>query len=1121
MRRKKISIIGALVLGLVMSGCGSVATRLEKDKLNTLTNVSTVTKSISEISGTTTNGTQKASLVVDTNITLSVNPDGNNGKVYNKGAEWRLYQTNSAVVNVSASNNYLISSVTFEFSVSNTGAFLYNSSAITSGTAVSINELSTATFTVGNSGTATNGQVKVTSISVTYGNGSGQQGPVNLTNPDPQFDSDKKEITWTLDTNAEGYKVKIDNGNWIDIEQDVDSYDVSNESAGTHTFTVKAIGNGTTYNTVEGSVNFTIVPPFTAKSYGLCTKQNDLEVGAKYIITNGIDSNIVAMSTETNNNNVRETLVSKDSNGKIQSTYDTLVLELGGSDDAWTFLTTNYTGTNGYFESAATGTSNNLFVKAHDSIDDIPDNGKFTISFNGNVVSIVANAGERTHMRYNAGSNLFSLYASGQNEIYLWKEVTKTVESLTVIGTPSKTTYFVEEQFDPTGITSIVANYSDNSTKDLALTDLSWPVLYLSDHTARGSYTELGTTVYTPNYDVTVQNDSIESLTISGNMTKTAYFTSEQWDKTGLAVTAHYLSGRTLPIDANLYIYSDYEMTNLVERPEDLNQTGSNLKIYIKAEYGLVVSTTPYEQTVSVTVEHGTTAGDPLTATEAFNIGNALANNASTEKYYYIVGVVSEIVDDPAADMEAYGNVTFWIENENDHTARYFEAFRVVPVNAEDVAKLKVGAEVTFCGSIQKYVKDNVTTIETKAGATLFTVTYDEIVLTGITLDATNLCLEVGDEHTFTVSAIPTGAEIGTVTWTSTDEDVVMIDDGYIVAAKEGTATVTARVSDTIYAECNVVVTAPSHKLSSSLFSLDFTTSLPKLDDYSTSCGSVTHNAGGYFVENGTNGTSTAFFTVAGGEPLFGLGSSDIEFKARICRGNVGDTLGNDVKVVLLNMAGEEIEGTDVTVTSTLTTSPEDYTVTVPYNAQAYGIKMYHLKTSGYTVRFYGMEANLKAVSTYATLLADETNTGVENVKIKFGAKISTAAWDEIILKHGEITDYGVMMFKQTRSPDNYSDTPVQDIFKQGLPLNNIHKGDGTPVSTDGENYLFSAKVNITNTANYGVIFCAAPYVIAGGEVYFLGEMQFSVNTLAQYHQANGGSNLSDTALDLLAGTNN
>lgn len=126
-----------------------------------------VKKTIKEISGTTTNGTQVATLNVDANVTLSVNSDGNNGKVYSTGAEWRLYQTNSPKPTVTAAAGYKLLFVSLTFTVSN-GALLKNGTEnVASGDVVAVNA-SSIQFTVGNSGTATNGQVKVTAISVIY-----------------------------------------------------------------------------------------------------------------------------------------------------------------------------------------------------------------------------------------------------------------------------------------------------------------------------------------------------------------------------------------------------------------------------------------------------------------------------------------------------------------------------------------------------------------------------------------------------------------------------------------------------------------------------------------------------------------------------------------------------------------------------------------------------------------------------------------------------------------------------------------------------------------------------------------------------------------------------------------
>lgn len=126
----------------------------------------TVTKSIHDLFPNDANGTQEATLYSDAVLSISVNPDGNNGKVYGTGTEWRLYQSNNAVVTVAATNA-TIKTVAFEFTVKNTGVLNFNAVAMTSNTAVNVNAAS-AEFVVANSGAATNGQVIIKGFTVVY-----------------------------------------------------------------------------------------------------------------------------------------------------------------------------------------------------------------------------------------------------------------------------------------------------------------------------------------------------------------------------------------------------------------------------------------------------------------------------------------------------------------------------------------------------------------------------------------------------------------------------------------------------------------------------------------------------------------------------------------------------------------------------------------------------------------------------------------------------------------------------------------------------------------------------------------------------------------------------------------
>ena len=113
------------------------------------------------------NSTQYTTMTMDNNISVTVNGGGNSGKYYTSGTNWRLYQSESAELTISAANGKTIKSVKITYVVNNSGCLTHNGSNITSGTVVTVNA-TTTTFGVGNTGTATNGQARVTAIEVVY-----------------------------------------------------------------------------------------------------------------------------------------------------------------------------------------------------------------------------------------------------------------------------------------------------------------------------------------------------------------------------------------------------------------------------------------------------------------------------------------------------------------------------------------------------------------------------------------------------------------------------------------------------------------------------------------------------------------------------------------------------------------------------------------------------------------------------------------------------------------------------------------------------------------------------------------------------------------------------------------
>ncbi len=127
----------------------------------------TVTKTVAELASehSFTSGAVCTPFALDEVITVSTDAtDANTGKYYSNGEQIRLYQTGAAKLILTAAEGYKISSVTLEYASQNTGILV----EAASGEAVAFENVQSATFNVGNSGSATNGQARITSFSVTY-----------------------------------------------------------------------------------------------------------------------------------------------------------------------------------------------------------------------------------------------------------------------------------------------------------------------------------------------------------------------------------------------------------------------------------------------------------------------------------------------------------------------------------------------------------------------------------------------------------------------------------------------------------------------------------------------------------------------------------------------------------------------------------------------------------------------------------------------------------------------------------------------------------------------------------------------------------------------------------------
>ncbi len=117
-----------------------------------------------------TDTTKYTSFALNDVVTVTASDGNYNGAYYVNGNNWRIYQADNGTFTISAEGT-TISSVKITYVKYNTGILTYNGVNVDSGEIVNVNAAS-ATFGVGNTGDATNGQARITAIEVAYGTGS-------------------------------------------------------------------------------------------------------------------------------------------------------------------------------------------------------------------------------------------------------------------------------------------------------------------------------------------------------------------------------------------------------------------------------------------------------------------------------------------------------------------------------------------------------------------------------------------------------------------------------------------------------------------------------------------------------------------------------------------------------------------------------------------------------------------------------------------------------------------------------------------------------------------------------------------------------------------------------------
>lgn len=197
-------------------------------------------------------------LVLDAVVTLTTTNSGNSGKFFGSdpNRDWRLYQTDNAFITVSVASGYELQTIQFTYSVSNTGAL----EGAASGVVLDVTGNS-QTYNVVNTGTVTNGQVRLTAITVKYvpTSASAKQDPtLSFDNPTTSVNIGESVTNEaTIDPSSLSASITYSSSDTSIATVDNSTGEVEGVAAGTATITASFAGNDA-YNAASDSYVITV-----------------------------------------------------------------------------------------------------------------------------------------------------------------------------------------------------------------------------------------------------------------------------------------------------------------------------------------------------------------------------------------------------------------------------------------------------------------------------------------------------------------------------------------------------------------------------------------------------------------------------------------------------------------------------------------------------------------------------------------------------------------------------------------------------------------------------------------------------------------------------------------------
>lgn len=321
--------------------------------------------------------------------------------------------------------------------------------------------------------------------------------------------------------------------------------------AGTTTITASFAGNDT-YAAGEASYELTVskaplvVNPKNVNSnyFVKVTDVTELEDGDAILIVNEDAKKAMGTTQNTNNRAASDVIIA---NYAIEAPGDVQQLILVKEENNFYF----YTGEKGFLY-AASSSSNNLKTQT-----DVDDNSKAAISFNdGNATVTFQGSNTRNLLKYNSSNTLFSCYASGQQDVQIYKEVVKPVVAV------EAPTFSVEE-----------GTYYEPQSVELACVTEDATIKYSTDGETWSDYTSAITISETTTLYAKAVKGEDESAEVSATYTIAPTYANNQ--AANVAATSTETDVR-LTITNAIVVYKNGQNTYLKDDTGGFLVYGSN-----------------------------------------------------------------------------------------------------------------------------------------------------------------------------------------------------------------------------------------------------------------------------------------------------------------------------------------------------------------------------------------------------------------------------------------------------------------------------------------------------------------------------------------------------------------